>query len=76
MSDPAAFGRRIAEIEPDVVVTGSFNYSDRRFAANTREQAIPLLKTYNWTHDDFIRTREMLRNELPNGFSERGFMPA
>jgi DNA repair photolyase len=76
LNDPIAFAERIAEINPDVVVSGSFHYSDRRYAASTRDRAIPLLKAFNWTYDDYTKAKEVIRGKLPGCFNERGFMPA
>ncbi len=64
MTDPEAFGRRIAKLNPRYVFTSQFYNTDRPFAANTRPEVRKMVEDFGWTEADFERASEAIRSQL------------
>jgi DNA repair photolyase len=61
MSDPEAFGRKLARMGVDGVSSFYFHSGDRAFAAGTRDGAREIANEAGWTYAEFARCREALK---------------
>jgi DNA repair photolyase len=75
LSNVREFVRRLAEFQPDVLVTQDFHDSGGGFGADTAEAARTLLAERRWTADDYHRCVELLREHLHVYEAEAGFFP-
>jgi DNA repair photolyase len=75
LENPAKFVRRIAEFQPDVLVTQDFHDSGGGFGADTGVDARRMLQERRWTPADYRRCVTELRKHLHVYQAEEGFFP-
>lgn len=76
LADPDALARRLAEFQPDVLVTQDFHDSRGAFGANTGPAARRLLAERRWSMDDYHCFVERLRDRGAVVYEgEAGFFP-
>jgi len=75
LEDSEAFIRRLVEFQPDVLVTQDFHDSCGGFGADTGAAARRLLAECRWTAEDYQRTVDKIRDDLPAYEGETGFFP-
>jgi DNA repair photolyase len=75
LEDPDGFVKRIAEFQPNVLVTQFFHDARSGFGADTADAARALLDERRWTEDDYRRCVEKLRQHLHVYEAEAGFFP-
>ncbi len=72
--DPAAFGRRLADLRADAYSFSYFHRTNREFAANTGPKALALLDEFEWTKDKFEVAVARIKARLPH--DRPAFSPA
>ncbi len=75
LENPEAFVQRLAEFQPDVVVTQDFQDSGGGFGASTGDIARRLLEEWRWTTADYRKCLERLHERLQVYEGETGFFP-
>jgi DNA repair photolyase len=75
VANPKAFAQRLLDFRPDLLVTQEFHNAGGKFGADTGDAARQLLSENGWSNSDYLRTRELLRREMPVYEGEAGFFP-
>jgi hypothetical protein len=75
LENPERLAQRIAEFQPDVVVTQDFHDSGGGFGADTGPAARELLRKLPRSEADYAAFVALLRPQLPVYEGEAGFFP-
>jgi DNA repair photolyase len=76
LDDPAAFAKRAADFEPDVLVVQEFHDAGGRFGADTGDAARQLLADSGWSATDYGEFRTRLQERSARVYEgEAGFFP-
>ena len=75
VANPEVFAQRLLDFRPDLLVTQEFHNAGGKFGADTGDAARQLLSENGWSNSDYLRTRELLRREMPVYEGEAGFFP-
>jgi DNA repair photolyase len=75
LQQPEKFLDRVADFQPDVLVTQDFHNSQGCFGADTGAAARRILKTYRWSADEYRKWHEGARKRMQVFEGEAGFFP-
>lgn len=75
LADPEGFANRLADFEPDVLVTQEFHDSHGGFGADTSGRARDLLAGSGWRTDDYHEFVRRLAGRVRVFEAEEGFFP-
>lgn len=77
VADPEAFAQKLLRTGVDRFVIQPFHATKGRFVGGTGDQALALLRRYDWDDRSYARVARVLRDSLPNvAFGREGFEPA
>jgi DNA repair photolyase len=76
LENPIAFIQKLKETGCKHFIVQPFHKEKGRFVKGTREEATAILKSMNWTDEDYENTLSQMKSELPwCGVGKDGFQP-
>lgn len=76
VEDPHAFAQSLIDTGIKKFVIQPFHKDRGRFTAGTREEALKLLKEYNWDETRYREIEQIIKTYIPNiGIGKEGFSP-
>ena len=76
IEDPHTFAQSLIDTGIKKFIIQPFHKDRGRFTAGTREEALKLLKEYNWDETRYHEIEQIIKTYIPNiGIGKEGFSP-